>query len=252
MALPQNINLWENSPTNLTLDANDVDGDALNFSILALPQHGTLTGTPPDLTYTPSNNFTGLDGFPFTASDSHTMSAPVFVNFYINNPTNTPSSVAITNPVDGIVFLAPANFNLTARASDSDGIAFVHFYQGAFNSSTLISVTNPPYALTLTNVGAGEYSFSARAFDNKGARTWSAPVRVTVLPFIPQMKINQTAAENVTVTWPLDTDDFYLETAPDVTGPWTLAPQSQLYFSTGQSATIPMSDQQFFRLMHPQ
>ena len=247
-----NVNLWENSPTNLTLAAREADGDALNFSILAPPVHGTLTGTPPDVTYTPSNNYIGLDGFTFFADDSRATSAPVFVNFYINNPTNTTSSVGITNPVDGKFFIAPASFTITARASDPDGIAFVHFYQGAFNSSTLISVTNPPYALTLTNVGAGEYSFSARAFDNKGARTWSAPVRVTVLPFVPQMKINQTAAENVTVTWPLDTDNFYLETAPDVTGPWTLAPQAQLYFSTGQSATIPMSDQQFFRLMHPQ
>ena len=251
VARPQNLNLWQNSPTNLTLTAHDADGDALNFSIAHFPTHGLLTGTPPDLAYTPSNNFIGLDGFTFTADDSRATSAPVFVNFYVNSPTNTPSSVAITNPMDGKVFLAPANITFTAVASDPDGIAFVNFYQGGFNSLS-ISVTNAPYTFTATNLGVGEYSFSARAFDGKGARTWSAPVRVTVLPFVPQMKINQTAAENVTVTWPLDTDDFYLETAPDVTGPWTLAPQSQLYFPTGQAATVPMSDQQFFRLMHPQ
>ena len=251
VARPQNANLWENSPTNFTLAANDADGDALIFSIVHFPTNGVLTGTPPDVTYAPNTNFTGLDGFTFIADDSRATSAPVFVNLYLNKPTNTLSAVVLTSPADGKVFVAPASITFTATASDPDGIAFVNFYQGGFNSN-LLSVTNPPYALTLTNVGTGEYSFSARAFDNKGARTWSAPVRVTVLPFVPQLNLRPTDAENVTVTWPLDTDDFYLETAPDIAGPWTLAPQSQSYLPTGQSATLPMTGQQFFRLMRPQ
>lgn len=251
VARPLNQNLWENSPTNFTLAARDADGDALNFSILAPPLHGNLTGPPPDLTYTPSNNFIGLDGFTFTADDSKATSAPVVVNFYVNKPTNTLSSIALTSPADGTVFIAPATITLIAAASDPDGITQVFFYYSSF-ANGITNVTAAPYTTTLTNVAAGDYTFSARAFDAKGARTWSAPVRVTVLPFIPQLNIRRTDSENVTVTWPLDTDDFYLETAPDISGPWMLSPQAQLYLPTGQSATIPKVDQQFFRLMHPQ
>ena len=54
------------------------------------------------------------------------------------------------------------------------------------------------------------------------------------------------------MTWPLELDGFFIETAPDVNGPWTLAPQPQFYFTNGQTATIPLTGQQFFRLMRPQ
>ncbi len=53
MALPQNVNLWKNTPTNFTLAGSDADGDALNFTVTVPPTFGTLSGTPPDLTYTP-------------------------------------------------------------------------------------------------------------------------------------------------------------------------------------------------------
>lgn len=59
----------EGTPVTLTLEGSDVEGDALTFAVSSEPTHGALTGTPPELTYTPEPGFTGTDTFSFTAHD---------------------------------------------------------------------------------------------------------------------------------------------------------------------------------------
>ena len=111
-------------------------------------------------------------------------SNPVPTSFTINGVTcngasNQPPTVAITSPQSGATFTAPASITINATASDSDGsIARVEFYNG---STLLGSDTSSPYSFTWTNVPAGNYSLTARAFDNAGASTTSSPpVLVTV------------------------------------------------------------------------
>ena len=43
----------EATPLPLVLDATDVEGDALGYTIVSAPAHGTLTGTAPNLTIRP-------------------------------------------------------------------------------------------------------------------------------------------------------------------------------------------------------
>jgi large repetitive protein len=80
----------EDTPTDLTLNATDLDGDTLNYSVTASPTHGTLSGTAPNLTYAPDENFNGVDSFNFTASDGLLSSneAIVFVN--VNEVNDAP------------------------------------------------------------------------------------------------------------------------------------------------------------------
>jgi len=93
-------------------------------------------------------------------------------------PANTPPTVSLTSPTNGAVFAAPANITLTATAADADGtIAQVEFFQG---TTLLATVTSPPYTTSTNNLAAGAYSFTAKATDNQGAPTTSAPVAVTV------------------------------------------------------------------------
>ena len=60
----------EDTPVEIELVASDVDGDELEFIIVTQPAHGTLSGTAPDLTYTPALNYNGEDSFTFKANDS--------------------------------------------------------------------------------------------------------------------------------------------------------------------------------------
>ena len=248
VARAQNVNLWENTPTNITLSGSDADGDVLNYTVTVEPTRGFLSGTPPDLTYTPTNLAVGLDYFVFEVDDGMATSAPVVINLAIDTPTNTLSVIALTNPVAGQCLQGPTNLMLAVAVSDPDGIKAVNFYH---DNVFLGAATNAPYRWVVTNLTAGDYVFSARAIDNLGARTWSAPVRVSVLSVAPILSLYPVNATNTAVSWPLELEGFYLESAPDVAGPWTLAPYAPWFDTHGQTVTVPVGDSQFFRLMRP-
>ncbi|MBX4181341.1 hypothetical protein KW807_00555, partial [Candidatus Parcubacteria bacterium] len=105
-----------------------------------------------------------------------TTSAPVTVT--VSNTGNSPPSVAITSPVGGASFSAPASITINANAADTDGtITKVEFY----NSNSLLNTdTVLPYSYTWPSVGAGSYTLKAKAFDNAGASITSDAVKVTV------------------------------------------------------------------------
>jgi hypothetical protein len=91
---------------------------------------------------------------------------------------NAAPTVAITNPVNGATFVAPANIAIEATANDTDGtIARVDFYQG---STLLGSDAVSPYSFTWNSVPAGTYNLTAVATDNANATTTSTAVTVTV------------------------------------------------------------------------
>lgn len=84
---------------------------------------------------------------------------------------NTPPAVAITNPTNNATLAAPATFNFTADASDTDhdGLSDVEFYVG---TNQVDDIFFPgPYATTVSNLSAGTYVLMAVAFDNVGATT---------------------------------------------------------------------------------
>ncbi|MCU7550617.1 Ig-like domain-containing protein [Chitinophagaceae bacterium LB-8] len=91
---------------------------------------------------------------------------------------NQAPTVTITSPKANATYTAPASVRLTATAADADGsISKVEFYKG----STLIQTEKiAPYDWTWTNVAAGTYTITAKAYDNSGNVTVSAPVTITV------------------------------------------------------------------------
>ena len=93
---------------------------------------------------------------------------------------NQPPQVALTSPAANASLTAPATIIISATSSDADGsIQKVEFLQG----STVVGVaTAAPYYCTWSNVAAGTYSLTARATDNLGAVTTSAPLSATVAP----------------------------------------------------------------------
>lgn len=72
IANDQNVTTAQNTPVNITLTASDTDGDPLTYSIVSNPANGQLTGTAPNLIYTPRNGFSGSDSFTFKANDGKT------------------------------------------------------------------------------------------------------------------------------------------------------------------------------------
>ena len=92
VAQNQSVTTNRDTPKAITLVATDADGDPLTYQIVVQPTHGTLSGTPPNVTYTPAAGYTGPDSFTFKANDGMADS-------------NVPTVSITVTPVSGVGFL---------------------------------------------------------------------------------------------------------------------------------------------------
>jgi hypothetical protein len=88
VAKAQAVVVPTDSAKGITLTGSDVDGDPLIYSIATAPRHGTLSGTPPELTYLPVAGYSGLDAFVFVANDGAVDSAPATINLLVGQLTS--------------------------------------------------------------------------------------------------------------------------------------------------------------------
>jgi len=110
---------------------------------------------------------------------------------------NSLPTVNLTQPADGATLTAPANVNLAATASDSDGVVTkVEFFNGA---TKLGEDTSAPFSFAWSDVSAGSYTLTARATDDVGGTATSAASRITVVA---------NASPTVTLTQPADGATF--------------------------------------------
>lgn len=100
VAVGQSVVLDENTARPITLGGNDVENSPLAFSIITQPGKGVLSGTPPNLTYTPNAQASGIDSFTFKVNDGTVDSAPATVSIRIDAAVGAP-----------IVFDAVADFS---------------------------------------------------------------------------------------------------------------------------------------------
>jgi len=97
--------LDEDTSIEITLNAGDPDGDPLSFIIVTPPQHGTLSGTAPNLVYTPFPDYEGDDRFTFRVSDGTSDSNVASVDLWIWGVNDAPvvEDVIMTADPDGTV-----------------------------------------------------------------------------------------------------------------------------------------------------
>jgi hypothetical protein len=149
VANPQNVSVNYNTGLPITLTATDRDGDPLTYAIATPPSNGSLSGTPPNVTYIPNFNYSGPDSFTFTANDGQTNSAPATISITVNpplagliiNPTwdftilNDPNAATIMNTISNAILVYESKFsdNLTVN------ITFAEMNSGLGMSSTFYS-----------------------------------------------------------------------------------------------------------------
>ena len=167
-----------NAPANVNLVVDAVS-PAGTISKVDFFRNGTLLGsaTAPPYQFFWSNVAAGTYSVTATATDANGYTGSTSLPVTVNGPNASPTA-ALTAPANGASFTAPATITLTATASDTDGwITTVEFLR----NGTVLGVTNiPPYSTTWSNVGAGSYTLSVRATDNRSAVTTSAAVTITV------------------------------------------------------------------------
>ena len=172
----QSITINEDETRAITLTASDVDGDALTYSIVAGPTNGTLTGTAPNVTYTPDANYNGSDSFTFKANDGTVDSNVATITITINAINDAPvaSGQSVTTNEDTAV-------GITLVATDVDaGTTLTYSIVTAPLHGTLTGTApNLTYTPALNYNGPDSFTFTA----SDGSLTSNtATVSITVTP----------------------------------------------------------------------
>ena len=74
----------------ITLTGSDAEGQTITYTVLTQPAHGSLSGTPPALTYSPAPNYFGSDSFTFKGNDGQADSNIATVSITINSVNDVP------------------------------------------------------------------------------------------------------------------------------------------------------------------
>ena len=179
----------ENTPLRITLSGSDSDGSVVSYQLMTSPSHGRLSGTAPNLTYTPTTGFDGSDQFQFRVVDNDAVvSESVNIVIRVNNVNVLPVANA-----QSLLTNENTPLSLTLSGSDSDGT--VESYQVGSPSHGILSGTAPNLTYTPTTKFDGSDSFTFTVTDNDAGVSILATISITVsnvniLPVVSDDNVN--------------------------------------------------------------
>jgi hypothetical protein len=112
----QSLFLVEDGSVSILLEAEDIDNDTLSYIIEQPPSDGILTGTAPNLLYTPNENFNGDDSFSYRVNDGLANSALGNVSLKITPSSDAPFADSLT-----VVGNEDTDIIITLTGADPDG-----------------------------------------------------------------------------------------------------------------------------------
>lgn len=123
----QNISLSinKNTPQSFMIPASDPDGDSISFIFNNSFSNGNISGSNGNYTYTPNNEFVGIDSISFQVSDGSLQSQVYTVSITVidnSGPVNNPpvgEDKNLTTDEDTAV-----NFSLNLSDPDGDSVTF--------------------------------------------------------------------------------------------------------------------------------
>jgi cellulose biosynthesis protein BcsQ len=208
VALAGSLILDEDTSASITLKGSDPDGDPLTYSIVRQPSHGTLSGTAPNLTYTPTLNFNWLDSFTFKVNDGTSDSEPVAVLITVN-PANDPpkandDSITIKEDTPARKIDVLAN----DKEPDNEPLRISDIAQGSHGSVEINPDNTLSYTPNANYYGTDSFTYT---ISDRGGETGTAVVRITIEPVNDPPKITSTpvttAMYNILYTYDVKATD---------------------------------------------
>ena len=169
LATGQSVTTAEDTARAITLAGSDPDGNPLTYTVVTSPSHGALSGTVPNVTFTPAANYTGSDSFTFRANDGLMNSATATVLITVTAMNDAPVAFA-----QSVTTSAGTAMPITLTGTDADG------------GSLTYTIVTPPLQGTLSGIApnliytpaaAGSGSFTFRVNDGTAS---SAPATVAI------------------------------------------------------------------------
>lgn len=156
------VSLGEDSHFPFTLSASDPDSETLSIKILKPPLHGTLSGSLPNVVYTPNPDFSGQDHLIFEARDLLSSSLPGTVLFSVA-PINDPPVVFGFSVTTYRGFRTP----IVLKAEDPDNSTLSYEWLNGPRHGVL-KMSGKNRVMYLPNAGyTGADLFAYRAFDGQ-------------------------------------------------------------------------------------
>ncbi len=129
LANGQSMSTDEDTAKGMTLTASDVDSSGLTYIVVSSPAHGTLSGTAPNLTYTPAADYSGPDSFTFKANDGQADSNVATFTVNVNPVVTPPVTTGVVFTSAGHGAWAPtgpdtAVFSIIVLGSYGNGVFF--------------------------------------------------------------------------------------------------------------------------------
>ena len=171
VANPQAVTTNEDTAQAITLTGSDPDGNPLTYGVVSAPIHGTLSGTAPNLTYTPAANYNGPDSFTFKVNDGTVDSAAATVSITVTPVNDAPvaNAQSVTTQQD-----TPAAITLTGSDGDGDPLTYSVATNPAHGT---LSGTTPNLTYTPAAGYSGPDTFTFVANDGQAT---SAPATVSI------------------------------------------------------------------------
>ena len=149
--------------TSISLDANDPDGEFLEFILISGPEHGSFGDAfSKDLIYTPNAGYLGSDSFTYQVSDGEHTSRVAKVDITIqamdNEPPTTPQNLVAQALEEGQVQLQ--------WVASTDNNTVSGYY--VFRDNQMISESREAVFTDMYLMPKTLYSYTVQAFDSVG------------------------------------------------------------------------------------
>ena len=177
VARDDNVATDEDSSVSITLVGYDANEDELIYAIVTNPSHGKLSGTVPNVRYTPNADFNGTDSFTFKVNDKRADSGAATISITVMAANDKPNAQddKVSTREDSPISVIDVLTNDTDK--DGDSLSVTAFTQGK-NGSVAINTDNTLSYTPKANFN-GNDSFTYTICDGKGG-TDKATVNVRI------------------------------------------------------------------------
>jgi len=190
------VTTQEDTPTSIVITGSDENADQLTFSVITGPSHGRLSGTAPELTYSPDTNFNGSDSFSFKVNDGETDSEVAAVSIKVSPVNDSPKANNDTVKAQEDAPIATVKVLANDTDPEGDELMVINATQGTNGSVTI--GTDSTLAYTPDRNFSGTDSFTYQLSDGNGG-TDRASVNVTIDPVNDAPSITSKPSETTRV-----------------------------------------------------
>ena len=241
-ATDQNVSTDEDNAIAFELDANDVEGDELTMSITSAPSHGVITGTVPNLTYTPHANFRGNDTVTYKVNDGNSDSNEATVYILIRDVNDAPIADHKTISTN-----ENSSKSVTLSGSDTEGDNITFSLYSNPSHGTVTGIT-PNLIYTPHTNYSGNDSFSYIANDgDKDSNIATILIKINDAP-VANAGVNQSVkvGQSIIITGTGDDSDGTISSYQWKKGDTILSNTSSLNYTPakigGEELTLTVTD----------